>query len=519
MKRKRILCICLASFMLFVCGCNKKQATHSVSNLKKGEISYPIDTTEKLTYWRILPSNISADVSNLGETEFAKNLKEATGIEVEYIHPAQGQENAINLLLASDDLPDIIQTDWIMQSPTSCIEQQLILKLNDYVKDYAPNFANFLKENQDLAKQVVDDEGNYYSFPFIRNDKTLYSSRGIIVRSDLFDELGLQIPETIEEWDRALEAVKKKCKTPFATNTAGYIAFMGGFDAFNSLYLKDNKVHFGAIEENYKKYIAKLHEWYEKGYIDKNYAIADQKMMDSAMLNGESAITVGSGGSTMGSYLSAKPTDKYSLSAAKFPSVKKGVNSKFSVSSTRYSNTGAAVSTNCKHPELAVRFLDFGYSEKGALFYNFGKEGESYNMINDYPTYKPELLSPKNGKSAAQMLTLNCLGPVDGPFLQDKRYLEQYYTNDSQKKAVERWAETDWQDYRLPALTLTAEETEEYNSIMSEINIYLDEMLNNMIIGKVSVDKFNDYVKTAKTMGIERAIKIQQDAYDRYLKR
>ena len=54
---------------------------------------------------------------------------------------------------------------------------------------------------------------------------------------------------------------------------------------------------------------------------------------------------------------------------------------------------------------------------------------------------------------------------------------------------------------------------------MNEINTYLEEHLLKFIMGVEPLDKIDDFVKQIKTMGIDEAIKIKQDALDRYYKR
>ena len=65
----------------------------------------------------------------------------------------------------------------------------------------------------------------------------------------------------------------------------------------------------------------------------------------------------------------------------------------------------------------------------------------------------------------------------------------------------------------------TADETEELNRIMTDIDTYREEMTFKFITGQESLDKFDDYVESIKAMGIDDAIQIKQDALDRYMER
>lgn len=517
-KLTALLVATAAAVSLAACG----EKDTVVSDMEKGEISYPIETTEKVSWWMSLPSPLATTVSNFGETDFAKYLKEATGIEVEYIHPAQGSDDAISLLLASDELPDIITTYWPDRSPDSSIEDGLILDITSYIDDYAPNFKKFTDENDEVRRAVLTDDGVYYGFPFVRNDPTLLATKGLFMRADWLEELGLEVPETIDDWDKVLAAFKTKCDTPIAISYNDISVFAGGFNAIKGMYHDaDGKIKYGTIEDNYKNYIAKMNEWYKKGYFDKNYAIADKKTIDSYMLTGTSGITDGAGGSAMGTYLSAKAGEGgYDLVAAKFPVAKKGERSMYSHNSAMVPSVyTAAISADCKNPALAMRLLDFGYSEEGKLLYNFGKEGVSYTMKDGYPTYSPSLFDTSGGKSIAQNMAMHCLGIDGGAFVQDKRYIEQYYGNQRQLDALDAWAENDFAKYAVRYLSLTKDESSEYSSIINSVQTYLDEMINNMIVGKESIDNFDKYVAQAKSMGLDRAIEIYQTAYDRYLKR
>ncbi len=56
---------------------------------------------------------LSTNVTNFGESEIGKQLAADTGIKIKYIHPtAGGESDQFSVLLASGELPDIINWDW-----------------------------------------------------------------------------------------------------------------------------------------------------------------------------------------------------------------------------------------------------------------------------------------------------------------------------------------------------------------------------------------------------------------------
>ena len=74
----------------------------------------------------------------------------------------------------------------------------------------APNLKKYLKEYPEVDKMVKTDNGSYYTFPFIRGDALLQVYQGPIVRKDWLDELGLKVPETIDDYYQVLKAFKEK---------------------------------------------------------------------------------------------------------------------------------------------------------------------------------------------------------------------------------------------------------------------------------------------------------------------
>lgn len=142
------------------------------------DTEWPIkDKSVTLTYWCSLNSTVSKSRQNLGETELYKELEKRTGVKVQFIHPpATGVADNFNLMMASGDLPDIIEYNWLNSysgGPEKAIQDGNIIKLNDLFDKYAVILKEYLNSNKDIDKMVKTDSGSYYVFPFLRGDKWL----------------------------------------------------------------------------------------------------------------------------------------------------------------------------------------------------------------------------------------------------------------------------------------------------------------------------------------------------------
>lgn len=509
------------------------EGTETSEGVTEVEFSYPMNTDKTLTYWGTLNQNVSPNFSNLGETPFAKAWMEQTGVQIEFQHPPAGQDQEqFSLLLADGNLPDMMEYPWMNYpgGPEKAISDNAIIPLNDVFEQYCPNLMAYLKANPDIDKMIKTDEGHYYVFPFIRGDQVLCNTIGLMVREDWLKDLNLEVPTTIDEWHTVLTRFKeeKGATSPFSYEyTMGVLTeenpFTYAFNTSKNFYLNsDGTIHFGAVEPGYKDFLATFAQWYKEGLIDQDLATLALDQVSAKMTNGSAGASIGWAGSRMGVWINAaQATDpNYMLVAAPYPTLNKGDKPEMGQIENRYPNQGGvAITTSCDDVEIAARLLDYDYSEAGHMLFNFGIEGESYTMVDGYPTYTSQVLNNPDGWPLAQSLSAYIRGNYNGPFVQDKRYLEQYYMIASQKVSNQIWGATNAAAHKIPPISPNSEESQEISFIMNEINTYRDEMTLKFIFGDESLDKFDDYVSTIESMGLDRALEIQNASLARYKSR
>ena len=510
---KRITAVFLGAAMLAgIAGCGTSKT--SSSNNDNGR--------ETITWWVGLNANTAQTVSNLGETPFAKALEEKFNVNIEFIHPAQGQDaEKFNIMIAMGDLPDIIEYDWNSYSggPAKALEDGVIQEIN--IDNDAPSLAAYVKENPSVDKQIKTDDGKYFGYPFIRGDRSLQTSAGIIIRKDWLDDLGMSVPETIDEWTETLTAFKEKkgasAPLDFATWHYSYGAFVGAYNTADGMYINDEgKVAYGPIEQEYKSFLEKMNEWYKAGLLNSDFVSLDNSIIQSDILNGYSGATIGSVGGNMGKWLAAKPDDKFDLAAAPYPVLNKGDKPEFGQLQNSVTGTYAVISRDCKNAELCKQILDYGYSEEGQMLFNFGIEGESYVMKDGYPEYTEKITNNPDGLSMSAALAQYALSHTEGPFIQDKRYMEQYASLPQQQEAITIWSDTNMEKHLMPRISLLPEQTKVMASKIENIDTYKSEMVSKFIMGLEPIENFDSYVTELKNRGIDEYVDMMQQAYDRF---
>ncbi|MGI6438094.1 MAG: extracellular solute-binding protein [Sphaerochaeta sp.] len=487
-----------------------------------------------LTYWVALNPNISSVVQDFSQTAYFKEVMKRTDINIEFQHVSAANDNVMkegfNILIASGDYPDIIDYPWLKYpgGPQAAIDDGIIIPLNDVFKKYAPNLSKFLDEHPDIAKMISTDDGVYYCFPFLRGESyennNLIFTEGWVWRKDLLEKAGIhQTPRTPDEVYVALVAFKKLgVQTPLCLRKDHVSRVLSpGFDSWDDFYVEDGVVKHGLIEPSRRDYLEFTAKLYREGLLDNDYLSVDKNSQAVMVLNELCGATYAPGGSGIGTWLPAMQQSNPSVKMVSARPISPSPDrySKFAKMSNIYSDSGpsAAISTSSKNVETAARLLDYQYSEEGHMLVNFGIEGLTYNMVDGYPKYTDMIYNNPDGLTISQAMAYYMRTAINGPFIQDPRYLEQYYALPELREAINLWAQTDYGKYIMPPVTTPSEDASELARIMNNVSTYKEEMESKIITGALPITVFDEYVAQLKKFGIEQAIEIKQRSYDRYM--
>ena len=506
-------------------GCGgEKSSDQTAGTENKYGTEYPLDAKgDKLSIWII--NSVHNEYKSYQDMPFFQEAQKRTGVELDIQGPTGGQfEESFNLMIASGELPDIILYDWgdkkVAGGPAKYIKEGYIIELNDVIDKYAPNLKKILNDNPELDKAVQTDEGQYYVFPYMNLEKPA-AWAGPTVRKDWLDDLGLDIPETIDDWHTMLTEFKDK---KGSTSPLWYIDWMmestgflsGAYGTQQCYYLNDDgEIEYGPATQKWKSFLELLHQWYSEGLIDKDIATLDSDTAKSKVISGKNGAYLGSGGD-LGPFaeMTAKTDPKAKLVGVPYPTLNKGETPEFGICDLKYSGCmSSAITADCKNVELAAKFLDYFYSDEGRMFANFGIEGVSYNMVDGYPKLSDEIINSGDIQNEMEKYSNSEFSVVD------PRYYEQRLLHQEQKDAVKVWAQTNAEAHRLPLLLPTVDESNEISKYTTEIETYVNEMLIKYTTGAESLDTFDKYLAHLDELGLPRVMEIYNAAYKRYQER
>ena len=469
---------------------------------------------------------------------FAKKMN----VKLNYTLVGQAEvKQKLLLAYTSGNLPDMMigMAPYSIGEQWSYVKQGLLVQLDDYIKDYAPNVQRLLKQNAQAKYSITAEDGHYYSLPMLNEANREKVSQGLYINKTWLDTLKLSVPTSTNSLMKVLTAFKdndpngngKKDEIPLllqAWNSTGILpgclygpfglAVYGGWGEYS---IDDNgKWRSNFTTQNYKTALTYYRTLYKNGLIDPDwFANGDEDV--KAKLNTK-AVTVGAFvADNAYAYMDAARADNYVfVPTFRDKSVEKAC---WSITGVEYCwGEWFTVTKACKYPEIAVRFADYFYSLEGTLTalqgpqgFNWGvkSDGTIYMTENYYKSkYKNSDLTPgyplPNYASAAYY---NLIDKTNSKYLsQDERKSLQ-----ADKDRVAAYIKAAPKNI-YPSIVRRSDEVAGADS--EKLVEYVREMTVKFLNSSVDINVFWDnYVSVCHSLGSEDITALNQKAYDRYL--
>ncbi len=363
LKKGVLILVCLV-FVLAACSTKKETSEPAGTSSSASSSPAATETSEAKTepVKAYILTKVEAGTELPDDAKVGKYISEQTGVEPIMIKPPAGTyDEKLNLMLASGEpLDAFIVGNW-----TEFQKKGMIRPINDLLKD-APDLVKSYSQSE--WDSVTDQAtGNIYAIPFY-NDQIGNAPR---VRKDWLDALGLEVPTTLEEFENVLEAFKTTDKfgknvIPLATHLSYSQldrAFMGLFTKYGdgNWIDTDGSVKPAILDPAYKDYIAKIAEWYAKGYIWKEAFTQEFTVIDDLVMQnrvGVLATWVSVGINGIEQLMTADPKTEY-VYLDKFEGP---AGSAYSLRLPP--PQGVAFSINSKNAEAAIKFFNWSVAAK-----------------------------------------------------------------------------------------------------------------------------------------------------------
>lgn len=502
-------------------------ATGSVYDL--GGLELPICEPGSVNLTYMGNDTWCAGVSYNDKTAVQEEIAKRTGVTITWDTYSSDVETVLQTRMASlEGLPDMVEVPPFDSNVgvDTYSRNGVLIPLNDLIAEYAPNIQKLFETYPALEAMCTSSDGNIYALAGWWGDINDYVPDYLYIRQDWLDNLGLEMPNTIDELYDVLVAFKEldangngdaTDEIPLATKNGlmqlYYLMTGFGYET-NSLWYTDaeGNVHYAAVEEQYKEMLTFLNKCYQEGLISDDL---DGTLLTQNITEDKVGIVCHDPADNMASSddlaLTGNPNCNYQFMPV-IQATEDGT-AKMTKRSLTWHYYG--ITSACENPEAAIKWIDYVYaSEDGRMLYSYGIEGLSYEKDENGEIRFTDLIT-NNETYTSAFSALRSIGAWP-----------TYFINDSGEAFMKIFEGTKVEDACLaaygnmvdpfPEMLGTADESEIYTSLWPDLSTYLEEMFTAFVIGTESLDNFDNYVETANSMGMQEIIEIKAAQYARY---
>ncbi|MCL2035236.1 MAG: extracellular solute-binding protein [Oscillospiraceae bacterium] len=549
---KFVLAIILAA-MLLLSACSSA-ATPDVSTAPPSDVApaasseaAPADSdnpwqvsSEPITvtgYGVISPNMVG--ISSYNEIPAIQRFSEVTNLYFDWVTMAtlENQEEQLSLSFASRNMPEIY-TNMLKDTAIRYGEQGALVDLMPLIKEHAPNILAALQKDPSTIPVNSTEDGKLFVIQQMNEDYRVSSYRIFNAQYAWLDKLGLKAPETLDELydtlvafrDNAAQLTDEKIipYTTYFTNGPGSEG-LGYFDVFgwpigmysSRGYLKDgeNKLVFGALQPEFVETMQYVRKLYAEGLMDPDLdAVRDDATFEAKMTNNRVGIAfVGQGRFPIYNSKAGEAYDDFRVLPMLPLKNKDGVPAYGGAGGLAGNGLGFSISVNCADPVAVIKALDYSFSPEGQMLFNFGIEGDTYEMVNGQPEFTDKIVANPDMAMTQAVATLvapserwACVRLYDYIKKASPPELDVYSTSllnaGGFGPGVRRFA--------MGELPIPTALIEEYAVVQTDLFTYLDESIVKFIRGDWNLDSdYDNFTATLKNMRVDDYMQVLNDAY------
>jgi putative aldouronate transport system substrate-binding protein len=470
-----------------------------------------------------------------------KDTAEKTGIKIAWeVVPQASWKEKKNLIIASRELPDAFMAS--LSFNANEIAQYgadgVLIPLEGLIDQYAPNIKALMQEYPDYAAATRSPDGHIYALSSWE-DLGFDSFSAGIIRKDWLDKLGLPVPSTTEEFYQSLKAFKDQDvsgtgKTiPFSfmfkesqmLNREVKREFEWIFLAFGCadnpyhIFIEDNnEIVFTASQPGYKEAVQYLHRLYAEGLIDVEVFTQDRTLLTNKIRQNN----VGVYTDYRLEFSMADPNTE-SLYTLLPPLIGPHGDQRWLRAQIGISEGAFAITSACKYPEVAIRWLDFINEEENNIQYRYGMfksadwtASEALIPSTAIPgkwevNSRPSSIEPSNWPFSSPISVM----PVITPFKVIDKYIAEKGSNVAKNKAC---------GFYRPYLTknpynylwrFSEDELEELALLQTDLIGYVDKTMAKWIADGGIEQEWDAYLNELKRYNVDDYLELYKTAYRR----
>lgn len=464
-----------------------------------------------------------------------KEISAATGCTIDFHEVSQtGATEQFNLMVASGDMTDIIQAaDYYVGGLGAAFDDEVIIDLSDIIEENAPIYYDLLMNHtNDATRDTVLTDGRHLSMNTLKDE--VVSDMGLVVRGDWLEELGMDVPETLDQFTDMLYGLYDRhgCQQTLYVNSTGEIPYMDGVFGVSifkvngstdiSPYVLDGEVTSALLSDDYRAFVEYVRQLVADDIIYKDFFTnaSDDMATWGSVSAGETAVWRIGADSI---HKIPEYTEDPESYGTPIPKLVKNAGDKYMMGNqVAYAdNKGYSLTNCCEEPELALQFFDWFFTDEGVLISNYGLEGETFDYnAEGKPTYNDFILNnPNENLHMMFAVILNTFNQAPMYNIVSKMWVG--YTA-QEEEAIHLWSDTTNDDTSRSLPTAAALSTEETSQISNEITAVISYASEELLKFMTSATELNDdtwqtFKDNCLAQGLDKCLEVYNTAYQEYL--
>lgn len=295
MKFKKLTSLALSAVLMtgLMTGCGSK------NNASSEEIVTEITEPVEISFWHAMSGDLEKTLEKLTDKFMEANPNIKVNLQNQSTYNDL-QQKMTATLASPKDLPTLTQAypHWMINA----MQDELLVDLKPYIENETIGSENY-NDMLEGFKTASEIDGKIYGMPFNKSTEVIWYNK------TLFDELGLEVPKTFEEFAQVAKTITEK---------KGIVG--AGFDALNNFYttyLKNKGVDFNSETDVTSAESVEAANYYLDGIKEGYFRIAGTDMYLSGPFANE----------TLGMYIGSNAGESF---------VKQGVDGKFEIGVAPY---------------------------------------------------------------------------------------------------------------------------------------------------------------------------------------
>ena len=446
-------------------------------------------------------------------------INEKLGIDLTVEIVPEANTEKVNVAMASGDFPDVVTGAYGTSATQQWIDDGMVIPLNDYMDSF-PSMKAWL-ENYEWSAQ----NGKYYGMPFI----TQYSVANtlIVMRQDWLDNLGLEAPTTIDEFEEVIRAFTEDDpdgngeKDTYGFTYEGDTIYNNGWCAdpvtIFSVYTgknlpgqwqedEDGKLVYGSLDEGNKKALERLARWHANGWTFQEAAATGAWDAMTQFTEGKAGIFIG----RPWCIDSVKDVTSVAPDAVvkAYPNILQE-NGEMTYQDAELNDGWLMFNKNFNNMEAFFEYYDWAYNPAfGTDGFKYGYlDGYDYQIQGDKVVFDSNLFDPpvadafmpgkstvfKNSPGFSAMEAYAAVRdgkePETGAEIRAAAHFESSY-NCAEGYAIAN----DYKEYQNPSL-FKAAPTASMSKYWEQLQTMEKQVYTNIIYGNESIDAFDKFVE------------------------